>query len=112
MELQQPNFDQNASEEARQAIRRQEELVEERVLWIWRTLSTFEEQSATTISDMLLHVSGGAYYDGVMAARKFITHVELLFTAAEDLDRLLQQQTTKGMIFHFLVWRADCYRLY
>ena len=35
---------------------------------------------------MLLHVSNGAYVDGVMAAKKFIVHVELLFNAADDLD--------------------------
>ena len=85
-----------ASDEMRKAVRREEERVEEKVLWIWRTLSTFEEKSATRISDMLLHVSNGAYFDGVMAARRFIVHVELLFTAADDLDRLLKYKTEKG----------------
>lgn len=70
--------------------------MEEKVLWIWRTLSQFEEKSATCISDMLLHVSNGAYMEGVMAAKKFIMHVDLLFTAADDLDRVFRRHFPKG----------------
>ncbi|KAF1989725.1 RhoGAP-domain-containing protein [Aulographum hederae CBS 113979] len=89
----------DATDEVRKSVRVEEERIEEKVLWIWRTLSTFEEKSATCISDMLLHVSNGAYVDGVMAAKKFIVHVELLFTAADDLDRLLTAQTPKGLSY-------------
>ncbi|KAK5677355.1 Rho-type GTPase activating protein Rga1 [Elasticomyces elasticus] len=81
---------QEASEELRRTVRDDEESVERKVHWIWQTLSTFEERSATCISDMLLHVSNGAYMDGVVAAKKFITHVDLLFAAADDLDHRLQ----------------------
>ncbi|KAI7497227.1 GTPase-activating protein-like protein of the rho/rac family [Hortaea werneckii] len=81
-----------ASEELRRVVRTEEEKVEGKVHWIWQTLSTFEEKSATCISDMLLHVSNGAYMDGVVAAKKFITHVDLLFAAADDLDRRLQNR--------------------
>lgn len=88
--------EENATEEMRKAIRDGEEHVEEKVLWIWRTLSSFEEKSATCISDMLLHVSNGAYMDGVMAAKKFISHVDLLFIAADGLDQLLYAETSKG----------------
>ncbi|KAF2860835.1 RhoGAP-domain-containing protein [Piedraia hortae CBS 480.64] len=84
--------DEDANDEMRQAVRLEEEAVERKVHWIWQTLSTFEERSATCISDMLLHVSYGAYMEGVMAASKFITHVHLLFGAADDLDLLLQQR--------------------
>jgi hypothetical protein len=85
-----------ASEEMRTTVRKDEEAVEYKVHWIWQTLSTFEEKSATCISDMLLHVSNGAYMDGVVAARKFITHVDLLFAAADELDHRLQTRATKS----------------
>ena len=84
----------DASAELRRTVRGDEEAVEYKVHWIWQTLSTFEERSATCISDMLLHVSNGAYVDGVVAAKKFITHVDLLFCAADDLDRRLQNRPT------------------
>ncbi|KAK3724854.1 Rho-type GTPase activating protein Rga1 [Vermiconidia calcicola] len=80
----------DASEEMRTVVRKDEEAVEYKVHWIWQTLSTFEERSATCISDMLLHVSNGAYMEGVVAAKKFITHVDLLFASADVLDRKLQ----------------------
>ena len=92
----QPMSEENATEVMRRTVKDGEEKVEEKVLWIWRTLSSFEEKSATCISDMLLHVSNGAYMDGVMAAKKFITHVDLLFAAADDLDWLLVNKTSKG----------------
>ncbi|KXS93682.1 hypothetical protein AC578_8004 [Pseudocercospora eumusae] len=86
----------DASEEQRKTVRNEEEAVEYKVHWIWHTLSSFEERSATRISDMLLHVSNGAYMDGVVAAKKFITHVDLLFGAADDLDHRLQVRPARG----------------
>ncbi|KAF2099477.1 RhoGAP-domain-containing protein [Rhizodiscina lignyota] len=97
--LDQPMSEADATDEVRHAVRKDEERVEEKVLWIWRTLSTFEEKSATCISDMLLHVSNGAYVEGVLAAKKFIIHVELLFGAADDLDRLLTAKTPKSLSY-------------
>jgi len=88
--------DGNAGETERRRVRSEEEQIEARVLWIWRTLSAYEEKSATCISDMLLHVSNGAYFDGVMSAKVFIVHVDLLFTAADKLDTLMVSQTAKG----------------
>jgi hypothetical protein len=82
-----PNSD--ASEAERKTIREEEDAVEYKVHWIWQTLSSFEERSATCISDMLLHVSNGAYMDGVVAARRFITHIDVLFGAADELNRRL-----------------------
>ncbi len=87
----------DATDTERQMVKNEEERVEEKVLLIWRTLSSFEEKSATCISDMLLHVSNGAYFDGVMAAKKFIVHVDLLFMAADDLEGLLVASTSKGL---------------
>ena len=91
------NSEEDATEELRKLVKESEESVEEKVLWIWRTLSSFEEKSATCISDMLLHVSNGAYVDGVMAAKRFITHVDLLFSAADHLDQVLVINTAKGL---------------
>ena len=88
----------NAPDNVRKAVRGEEERVEEKVHWIWRSLSTFEERAATCISDMLLHVSNGAYYEGIMAARKFIIHIELFFECTDELDRRLAAETSKGKI--------------
>ncbi len=47
---------------------------------------------------MLLHVSNGAYIDGVMVAKKFIWHVDLLFQSADKLDSLMiKLEMPKGM---------------
>ncbi|KAF1842826.1 rho-type GTPase-activating protein-like protein [Cucurbitaria berberidis CBS 394.84] len=91
--------DSDATDEVRETVRQQEEEIEAKVNWIWKTLSAFEEKSATCISDMLLHVSNGAYVDGVMAAKKFIVHVELLFAAADDLEAQLITRTPKGLTY-------------
>ena len=92
-----PSIEGSADEGERQRIRHNEEQIEEKVLWIWRTLSAYEEKSATCISDMLLHVSNGAYIDGVMSAEKFIIHVDLLFSSADELNNLIELKTSKGM---------------
>ena len=60
--------------------------MEERTYRIWSVLSTFEETSAACISDMLLHVSNGAYMEGVLVAKKFILYVDILFGATDRLD--------------------------
>lgn len=95
-EIEMPRSEDNPQDVVRNSVRDEEERVEEKVLWIWRTLSTFEERSATCISDMLLHVSNGVYFDGIMAAKRFIVHVDVFFKCGDDLDRMLAQQTGKG----------------
>lgn len=92
-----PEFKENADEDAREAVRIEEEQMEEKVYRIWSVLSTFEESSAACISDMLLHVSNGAYVDGVLVAKKFIGHVEILFNAADILDDTMINSSMKGM---------------
>lgn len=94
----QPMSEENASDETRTIVRAEEEQVEKKVLWIWRTLSTFEERSATCISDMLLHVSNGVYFDGIMAAKRFIVHIDIFFSCTDDLDRMLASHTGKGTL--------------
>jgi len=94
-----PESEDNASTETRIVVRQEEERIEAKVLWIWRSLSTFEERAATCISDMLLHVSNGAYFEGIMAARKFIIHIELFFECADELDQKLIIDSQKGKLF-------------
>lgn len=90
-------FIENVSEEKRNLVKHDEEQMEEKVYRIWSVLSTFEESSAACISDMLLHVSNGAYVDGVLVAKKFIGHVEVLFGATDRLDFLMASQDMKSM---------------
>lgn len=90
-------FDENATEEKRNMVKYDEEQMEEKVYRIWSVLSTFEESSAACISDMLLHVSNGAYVDGVLVAKKFIWHVDLLFGATDRLDFLMVSEGLKSM---------------
>ncbi|KAL7267735.1 Rho-type GTPase activating protein Rga1 [Rhizina undulata] len=81
----------------RSLVREAEEKMEDRVYRIWSVLSSFEESSAACISDMLLHVSNGAYVDGVFVAEKFIWHVEILFGSADNLDAQFTQVAEKGL---------------
>lgn len=80
----------------RELVRDEEERMEEKVYRIWSVLSTFEESSAACISDMLLHVSNGAYVDGVMVAKKFIWHVDILFHSADRLDATMARLDMTG----------------
>ena len=70
--------------------------MEEKVYRIWSVLSAFEESSAGCISDMLYHVSNGAYVEGVFVSEKFIWHVEILFASADNLDSQLNKARGKG----------------
>ncbi|KAJ5592018.1 uncharacterized protein N7459_002387 [Penicillium hispanicum] len=90
-----PPVDVDASPEERERIRQEEDTMEEKVYNIWSTLSTFEESSAACISDMLLHVSNGAYIDGVLVAKRFINHVEILFAAVDQLVSFIKSQGVK-----------------
>ena len=97
-----PLSEDNATEEQRTRIRSEEETMEERVFRIWSVLSSFEESSAACISDMLLHVSNGAYVDGVLVAKKFIWHVDILFRATDKLDQAIITQGMKGIASIFI----------
>lgn len=92
-----PHVDVDASAEERMMVRENEERMEEKVYRIWSVLSTFEESSAACISDMLLHVSNGAYVDGVLVAKKFIAHVNILFMALDRLDFRMMSEGMKGL---------------
>lgn len=94
--LERPEMDVDATDEERERVRQEEDMMEDKVYRIWIILSTFEESSAACISDMLLHVSNGAYVDGVLVAKKFIGHVEVLFAAIDGLALFMKQQGAKG----------------
>ncbi|KAK3693843.1 hypothetical protein B0T22DRAFT_53220 [Podospora appendiculata] len=85
--------------QGRELVREEEERMEEKVYRIWSVLSTFEESSAACISDMLLHVSNGAYVDGVMVAKKFIWHVDILFRSADGLDATMKRLDIKSLSY-------------
>lgn len=90
----------DTDEKERNAVREEEEKMEEKVYRIWSVLSTFEESSASCISDMLLHVSNGAYVDGVLVAKRFIWHVDILFNSADTLDAAMINQGMKGKFYN------------
>ncbi|KAF0404356.1 RhoGAP-domain-containing protein [Gigaspora margarita] len=78
-------------------LKQQQKAIEEKVYNIWTVLSAFEEMSAACISDMLLHVSNGAYFEGVKMIEKFINHVDILFSAIDDLEVQLMQASGQGL---------------
>lgn len=48
---------------------------------------------------MLLHVSEGSYADGVKMADYFVTHVDVLFTAIDDLADHYHKQTKEELFY-------------
>lgn len=60
--------------------------MERKVNRIWTDLSSFEESSATCISDMLLLVAAGAYVEGFRMACQFVMHLQVLFGALDDIQ--------------------------
>ncbi|ORX50172.1 RhoGAP-domain-containing protein [Hesseltinella vesiculosa] len=74
---------QNASQ-----LMEQQHDMENKIFRIWQVLSAYEESSAMCISEMLLHVSNGAYLEGICLSERFLVHVEALFTGIDDLAQL------------------------
>ncbi|KAK2743521.1 hypothetical protein FQN57_004818 [Myotisia sp. PD_48] len=97
--IESPELNVHASSQEREDIRRLEENMEEKVYKIWSVLSAFEESSAACISDMLLHVSNGAYIDGVVVAKKFIFHIEILFKATDGLADAITKRGMKDLSY-------------
>ncbi|PGH14664.1 hypothetical protein AJ80_05845 [Polytolypa hystricis UAMH7299] len=98
-EFERPPLEVDATEVERDNVRKQEDKMEEKVYRIWSVLSTFEESSAACISDMLLHVSNGAYVDGVVVAKKFIFHVDVLFHAIDALAAAISARKMKDLYY-------------
>jgi hypothetical protein len=94
--LETPAVEVDATDEKRNRVREEEDVMEEKVYKIWSILSSFEESSAACISDMLLHVSNGTYVDGVLVAKRFIAHVDVLFSAIDQLATNINTQGLKG----------------
>ncbi|KAK5446233.1 Rho-type GTPase activating protein Rga1 [Exophiala xenobiotica] len=93
------DIDAPVTDDEREQVKEDEEKMEDKVYRIWSTLSTFEESSASCISDMLLHVSNGVYVDGVIVARKFIWHVDILFGAIDTLASLVVTAGLKELAY-------------
>ncbi|RJE18299.1 GTPase-activating protein, partial [Aspergillus sclerotialis] len=98
-QLEPPTMNMDATDEERNRVRDEEDIMEEKVYRIWSILSAFEESSAACISDMLLHVSNGAYIEGVLVAKRFISHVEVLFGAVDQLARHIKYQGMKDLSY-------------
>ncbi|GAA5838870.1 hypothetical protein JCM11251_003724 [Rhodosporidiobolus azoricus] len=79
------------------SLKSRQKRMEEQVYRIWTILSAFEESSAACISEMLRHVSGGHYMEGVGMAEKFVLHVETLFAAIDDLNAAFRAAGAKEM---------------
>jgi hypothetical protein len=90
-------------------VMKMERDTEEKVYQIWTVLSAFEESSAATISDMLLHVSIGKYIDGVSMAKRFIDHVHILFQAIDLLDGMYVEKNEQGKNWRNLICRSMVY---
>ncbi|CAD6912104.1 unnamed protein product [Tilletia controversa] len=91
-------------------LRQKQRQMEQQVYRIWTVLSAFEESSAACISEMLRHVSHGRYLDGVKMAEKFILHVEILFSAIDDLEVEFRKEHAKG-ISHIREARMLCKKI-
>jgi hypothetical protein len=70
-------------------LKTQQSEMERKVNRIWVDLSTFEESSATCISDMLLLVAAGAYMEGFRMASQFAMHLSVLYNALDHIQRQL-----------------------
>lgn len=92
------------------SLKQKQKQMEERVYRIWTVLSAFEESSAACISEMLRHVSSGRYLGGVRMAEKFILHVEILFSAIDDLEANFRKEEAKG-ISHIREARMLCKKI-
>lgn len=92
------------------SLKQKQKQMEEQVYRIWTVLSAFEESSAACISEMLRHVSNGRYLGGVRMAERFILHVEILFSAIDDLERAFKAQHVKG-ISHIREARMLCKKI-
>ncbi|UZJ55867.1 hypothetical protein CBS101457_005187 [Exobasidium rhododendri] len=88
-------------------LKQKQKQMEEQVYRIWTVLSAFEESSAACISEMLRHVSSGRYLGGVRMAERFILHVEILFSAIDDLEGAFKAEKVKG-ISHIREARMLC----
>lgn len=62
-----------------------ENKMENTVMTMWMTLSSFEESTAACISDMLQHASTGDYTNGLMATARLVLKIQCLFAGIDSL---------------------------
>lgn len=62
-----------------------EQMIESLVLKCWVTLSSFEELTASSISDMLLNACIGNQFNGLVATGKLVVFIEVLFSSIDHL---------------------------
>ena len=84
-------------EEQRNLVKEDAEKMEEKVHQTCTVLSKFEEQCATSISDILLHVPNGDRFETVSAMKRLIIHISILLRALGILDSLAQKHKFKGI---------------
>ncbi|GAC97903.1 hypothetical protein PHSY_005491 [Pseudozyma hubeiensis SY62] len=105
-----PDATEIEASETPSSLKQKQKQMEERVYRIWTVLSAFEESSAACISEMLRHVSSGRYLGGVRMAEKFILHVEILFSAIDDLEANFRKEEAKG-VSHIREARMLCKKI-
>jgi hypothetical protein len=54
------------------------------------------ESSAVCISEMLLHVSNGAYIESICLSERFLVHVEALFAGVDEIHCIYQKYHEPG----------------
>lgn len=54
------------------------------------------ESSAVCISEMLLHVSNGAYIESICLSERFLVHVEALFAGIDKIHSIYLEYNQTG----------------
>lgn len=60
-------------------------------------LICFLESSVVCISEMLLHVSNGAYIESICLSERFLVHVEALFAGIDKIHCTYQEYKQPGI---------------
>ena len=55
---------------------------------------------------MLLHVSNGAYVEGICLSERFLVHVEALFSGVDELDKIHHEYEQGGMLKRIIIITA------
>jgi hypothetical protein len=59
---------------------------------------SYLESSAVCISEMLLHVSNGAYIESICLSERFLVHVEALFAGIDRVHKIHLEYNQQGKI--------------
>lgn len=80
------------SEEDRDKLLKLEEETEAKTFEIWTVLCSYEENAASSISDMLQYATANLYHDTLKACAMFIWKVEVLISATNWVNKQLLQK--------------------